>query len=107
MVIKNIPLNVNKRLNMLSCNEEVFEQSKPKYQEALRASGYTHELKYEKVNIHDLNKKPGVKNGLVNGLSVILDVEAYEYSSNKPSTGFMVALSDAAGRAMISQQGTS
>ena len=59
MVIKNIPLNVNKRLNMLSCNEEVFEQSKPKYQEALRASGYTHELKYEKANIHDLNKKPG------------------------------------------------
>ena len=54
-----------------------------------------------------LNKKPGVKNGLVNGLSVILDVEAYEYSSKKPSTGFMVALSDAAGRAMISQQGTS
>ena len=54
-----------------------------------------------------LNKKPGVKNGLVNGLTVLLDVETFEYSSKKSSTGFMVALSDAAGRAMISQQGKS
>ena len=60
-IIKNIPLNVNKRLNMLSCNEAVFEQSKPKYQEALRASGYTHDLKYEKVDIHELNKNEGRK----------------------------------------------
>ena len=54
-----------------------------------------------------VNKKPGVKNGLVNGLTVLLDVETVEYSSKKSSTGFMVALSDAAGRAMISQQGRS
>ena len=52
-----------------------------------------------------INKKPGVKNGLVNGLSVLIDVENFEYSSKKPSTGVVVALSDAAGRAMISQRG--
>ena len=52
-----------------------------------------------------VDKKPGVKNGLVNGLSVLLDVEGFEFSSKKSSTGFIVAISDAAGRAMISQQG--
>ena len=52
-----------------------------------------------------VNKKPGVKNGLIHGLSVLLDAETFEYSSIKSSTGFVVAFSDAAGRAMISQQG--
>ena len=52
-----------------------------------------------------VNKKPGVKNGLIHGLSVLLDAETFEYSSIKSSTGFVVAISDAAGRAMISQQG--
>ena len=57
--IKNIPENVNKRLNILSCNEEVFMEAKPLYQEALRKSGYDYELKYEKVNIHELNNRDG------------------------------------------------
>ena len=52
-----------------------------------------------------VNKKPGVKNGLIHGLSVLLDAETFEYSSIKSSTGFFVAISNAAGRAMISQQG--
>ena len=54
-----------------------------------------------------VNKKPGVKNGILNGLTVLLDVETFEYSSKMAYTGFMVALSDAAGRPMISQQGRS
>ena len=54
-IIRNIPENVNKRLNILSCNEVVFNECKPKYQDALLASGYNHDLKYEKINIHDLN----------------------------------------------------
>ena len=37
---------------MLSCIETVFNQAKPLYQDALKASGYTHELKYK---IHSLN----------------------------------------------------
>ena len=56
-VKKNIPQNVENRLNMLSCNETVFNQAKPLYQDALRASGYAHELTYKKINIHSLNKK--------------------------------------------------
>ena len=47
--------NVDKRLNMLSCNEEVFNEAKPMYQIALRNSGYDYELKYEKVDIHAMN----------------------------------------------------
>ena len=57
--IKNIPENVNKRLNILSCNEEVFMEAKPLYQEALIRSGYNYELKYEKVNIHEMNNSDG------------------------------------------------
>ena len=57
--IKNIPINVEKRLNMLSCNEEVFNEAKPMYQTALRNSGYDYELKYEKVDIHAMNNNSG------------------------------------------------
>ena len=57
--INNIPENVNKRLNILSCNEEVFMEAKPMYQSALERSGYSYELKFEKVNIHDLNNNDG------------------------------------------------
>ena len=46
--IKNIPINVEKRLNMLSCNEEVFNEAKPMYQIALRNSGYDYELNMKK-----------------------------------------------------------
>ena len=35
---------------MLSCNEEVFNEAKPMYQRALELSGYSYELKYEKIN---------------------------------------------------------
>ena len=50
-----------------------------------------------------VNKKPGVKNGLIHGLSVLLDAETFEVSSIKASTGFVVAISDVAGRAMINK----
>ena len=44
---------------MLSCNEEVFNEAKPMYQRALWDSGYSYELKYEKVNIHAMNNNSG------------------------------------------------
>ena len=53
----NIPLSVNRRLNILSSSEEMFDQVKGEYQEALKKAGYTHVLKYEKVNLKGLNKK--------------------------------------------------
>ena len=49
----NIPLSVNRRLHILSSSDQV----KGEYQEALEKAGYAHVLKYEKVNLKDLNKK--------------------------------------------------
>ena len=33
-VIRNIPLGVNTRLSMLSCNEDIFNEAAPRYQDA-------------------------------------------------------------------------
>ena len=57
-ITKNIPLAINKRLVELSSDEETFENAKLPYQEALRKSGYQHELKYE----HVAQKKQARKN---------------------------------------------
>ena len=56
-ILKNIPENVNKRLSMLSSNEEVFKNSTKLHQEALEASGYKHKLKFEKQDLNTINKK--------------------------------------------------
>ena len=45
-VLENIPLAVNERLNRISANQEVFDAAAPPYQEALRKSGYIHNLKF-------------------------------------------------------------
>ena len=56
-ILKNIPANVNKRLSMLSSNEEVFISSTKSHQKALEASGYDHKLKYEKQDLSTMNQK--------------------------------------------------
>ena len=45
-IIKQLPKAVEKRISDLSSSEEIFEQSKQHYQDALKKSGYTHMLKY-------------------------------------------------------------
>ena len=50
-ITKNIPSNINKRLSSLSSNEEIFNQAKAPYQEALQKSGYTYSLKFEPPTI--------------------------------------------------------
>ena len=55
-ILKNIPANVNKRLSMLSSNEEVFNSSTKLHQEALKDSGYTHKLKFEQQDLNAMNK---------------------------------------------------
>ena len=49
-IIKNIPESINKRLSSISCNEGVFKEAAPKYQEALDKSGYNYKLKYNPSN---------------------------------------------------------
>ena len=45
-VIRDIPVMINKRLSDLSKNEELFDETKPEYEEALKRSGYDVKLKY-------------------------------------------------------------
>ena len=56
-ILENIPANVNKRLSMLSSNENVFGSSTKLHQEALEASGYKHKLKFEMQDINAMNNK--------------------------------------------------
>jgi hypothetical protein len=45
-ITKNLPLNINRRLTLLSSNEQEFNKVTPPYQTALKNSGYTHTLTY-------------------------------------------------------------
>ena len=56
-VIKNIPLGINRRLNSISANKEVFESAAPDYQEALAKSVYEHHLSYEQPINRSTKKK--------------------------------------------------
>ena len=53
-LLKNKPLNINKRLTNISCSKEVFYESIAPYQHALKESGYDHKLTY--------NPEPPLKN---------------------------------------------
>ena len=48
-IIKNLPDMINKRLNDISSNKEVFDEAKGDYERALKSSGYDRKLEY----IHD------------------------------------------------------
>ena len=57
LVLRNIPLGVNRRLSRISSNKEIFDAAKPPYQEALTKSGYTHVLEYGPPNQLSTKKK--------------------------------------------------
>ena len=57
MVLKNIPMGVNRRLNKISSNKEVFDAAKGPYQDALRKSGYEHVLTYTPTQENTKRKK--------------------------------------------------
>ena len=46
LVLKNIPLGINRRLSKISANKEIFDKAKKPYQDALQRSGYSHILEY-------------------------------------------------------------
>ena len=54
-IIKNIPESINRRLSSISCNEEVFKEAAPAYQDSLKKCGYKYQLKYEKPNVANPN----------------------------------------------------
>jgi len=45
-IIKQLPISIERRLSSISSSEVIFNESKQHYQEALRKSGHSHELKY-------------------------------------------------------------
>lgn len=47
-IIKNLPIAINKRLSEISSNENVFNNHKNEYQNALRNSGHNAKLKFQK-----------------------------------------------------------
>ena len=45
-ILKQLPIAIEKRISDLSANEQIFNDAKGHYQEALKKSGYKHQLKY-------------------------------------------------------------
>ena len=54
-VLRQIPLSIESRLSKHSSNEKIFKESTQIYQEALKKSGYNHQLTYQK-SINNKNK---------------------------------------------------
>ena len=61
MVLKNIPTGVNRRLSRISSNQEVFDNAKAPFQEALNKSGYKHVLEFEPTQEKPKKKKTSSK----------------------------------------------
>ena len=56
-LLKNIPLNINKRLTSISSSKEVFDEAIAPYQKALTESGYDHKLTYNPLQGKALKNK--------------------------------------------------
>ena len=51
-IIRELPISVNKRINSLSCNREVFYNAAPLYNHALKHSNFDFHLNYESPPTH-------------------------------------------------------
>ena len=58
---KNLPPMINRGLNTISCNETVFNEIKPFYQEALQKSGHTQPLHWIEENVPDTTPEQPVQ----------------------------------------------
>ena len=54
---KQLPDMINRRISDISCDAEEFEKAKPMYEDALKKSGYTTNLKYEPTTQKRNNRK--------------------------------------------------
>ena len=46
-VLRNLPIDINKRLSSISSNEKVFKQATSLFQKAIEKSGYDFQLKFD------------------------------------------------------------
>ena len=55
-ILRQIPLYIESRLSRHSSNQKIFKESTQIYQEALKKSGYNHQLTYQK-SINNKNEE--------------------------------------------------
>ena len=55
IILKYIPLSVNKRISINSSNQNIFDQTSQTFQKSLADSGYNHKLQFEPQIIQDQN----------------------------------------------------
>ena len=46
-IMKQLPWMTNRRISNLSCNENEFKKAKPRYESALKNSGFNYSMKFE------------------------------------------------------------
>ena len=61
-IIKPFPKTIRKCLSQLSCNEDIFNESAPFYEDKLQQSGYQQKLNYNPVNTKTYNKRNHKRN---------------------------------------------
>ena len=49
--LKQLPTSINKRISLLSSDEQTFQETDPLYQKALRHSNFNHTLGYMKQTL--------------------------------------------------------
>ena len=64
IIIKQLPLSVEKRLQTLSSNEPIFNKAEKHYQETLDMCGYKHKLQYSEV-LHKRNNNGNRKQNII------------------------------------------
>ena len=66
-ILKQLPIAVEKRISDLSANEEIFNNAKNYYQEALKKSGYSYQIKYNPTT----TPNPGAENRRKRGRKIL------------------------------------
>ena len=64
-LLKHIPLNIDKRLTDILPSREIFEESIPPYQQALKESGYDHKLTYNPEPTPRNKREKGTLHGTI------------------------------------------
>ena len=61
-IIRELPKSINKRINQLSSNKDIFDIAAITYNEALKHSNFTAQLKYEPTNTNTCTKRNRQRN---------------------------------------------
>ena len=64
-IIKQLPLAISQRISNISSDERVFNEATPLYNQALKASGYSEELKYVDKKDKTSQKKKARKRNII------------------------------------------